>query len=102
MHEKILKMNDERQRWLLRFFARADFAVRISIFETHKKLFFELNQKYKSEIEPHILSYSALVLAIDMYRNESETFRKHDFSGMTLEKVKRLSHKQASLFLLKK
>lgn len=101
MHEKILKINDEQQKVLLRFFARVDFAVRISIFEAHKKLFFELHHKYKEELGSHILSYAALVLAIGAYRDEAQALKKHDFSAMSLDKVKALSYRQASLFSIK-
>ncbi len=98
--EKLLKLNENEQKGIFRSFSRFSLSQRIDILPIHNNILHKLKQNY-SEMKIEIISYSALVMAIQIVINEQKTFKTLDFRGMSLDEIKRLSSKRAKLFLQK-
>jgi len=99
--QTITKLNDEQQKYHLRFLTRVNIELRIEIFSAHKQLFYELKQNQKENISLSILSYAALILAIKNTMEEFDDTKNLNFDGLTQNEIKKISSKKAKLFLYK-
>jgi len=99
--QKITKLNDEQQKYHLRFLTRVNLELRIEIFAAHKQLFYELRQNHKETISLPVLSYTALILAIKNTMEEFDDTKNLNFDGLTQNEIKNISSKKAKLFLSK-
>ncbi len=97
--DKILKMNDEEQRSFLRHFSRFSINQRVEILPLHNSIFHKLRQKHNVPV--NILSYIALILAIEVHLNESKSLNKLNINDMSLDEIREISSKKAKVFLEK-
>ncbi|RLA83505.1 MAG: hypothetical protein DRG78_04230 [Epsilonproteobacteria bacterium] len=65
---QLLKNSDEEQKQTLRVFLKMPLESRIKIFAGHKKTFYTLKDEHR-KVDPSLLSYGALILAINQYVN---------------------------------
>lgn len=97
--EKILKINDEEQKSFLRHFSRFSVNQRVEVFQLHNSIFHKLRQNI--EAPANMLSYSALILAIQANINESVSLNKVNINDMNLDEIRKISSKKAKVFLEK-
>lgn len=100
--DRIIKLNDEQQKFYLRFLTRVNYELRIEVFSAHKRLFYELRQKHEKDFSLASLSYSALVLAIKNKVEEFNNTKTFNFDNLTQNEIKKISSNKAKLFLAKK
>lgn len=97
--EKILKINDEEQKSLLRHLPRLSLEQRFEIFPLHNSFLHKLRQK--QNIPLSVLSYAALILAIEVYVDGIKELNKLNITEMSLDEIREISSKKAKVFLAK-
>lgn len=98
--EKIVKINEDKQNAFLRTFPRLPIDERIEVMVTHRKLIHKFKQVY-SEISISILSYSALVMSMQIFLENQDKFTKLNISDLQLPEIYEITAKRAKLFLYK-
>jgi len=66
--EKLLKMTNEQQKEILRFFVKLPLEFKLEVYDNNRNIFHKLREK-EPDISLSILSYSALVLSIKLHQN---------------------------------
>ncbi len=74
MCNKISQASEIEQKTLLRAYARSSEEFRIDVFRDHRKLFYDLRQKYSYKLE--IISYYTLILSIKNLRKNDAVWQK--------------------------
>jgi hypothetical protein len=97
---QITSQNIEQRKVTLRAFSRFVLIEQLDIFQKQKNIFHKLRNSLNIKLD--LLSYCALIIAINIYINESKNFKSLDFEKLSLEEIKKLSIKKAEVFLLKK
>jgi len=100
--EKIVKINDEEEKVVIRSFSRFSSNTKVETMLIHAKLFHKLRQQHKNSIETKILSYLALIMAIQIVVEEYKSINALKLDDMSLDEIREISSKKAKLFLEKK
>ena len=98
--QKVIKLNEEEQKSLLRAFSRLPLDNKIELMTHHRSLLHKLRQFY-SDITVNVLSYCALITAIQVYQNKQVALKKLNIGDMSLEEIREITSKKAKLFLQK-
>ena len=96
--EKITKMNEEQQKALLRLFSRASINLRLEIVGLHRANLYRFKNTYK-DYEINLLSYCALILAIQKIIDEYKDLKNKNFTNLDYDEIKKISSKKAQLFI---
>lgn len=96
--EAITKMNQESQNQKLRLFAKVDITTKLKILDQQKSIFHKLRGFY-SDVDNAILTFSSLILAIDLVVKEIDNvnlnamkLRSNNIKKQNLKRVKLLSY----------
>jgi len=119
--EQLLKLNNEQQKTLLRFFSKVPLEDKILIMDRNRKFFYAFRENNKG-IAIGLLSYCSHVLSIQAYQNDldgvdqnlihlrAKSFRKATKKEIVMNKLslinelkkdKKLSYKQIVIYLKK-
>jgi len=74
--ERLLKMTEEKQKAMLRFFVKMPLESKIDIFEKNRSIFHRLREK-EQNISLSILSYVSLLLSIAQHHNDTYDIDKN-------------------------
>jgi len=99
--EEITRTNENERHALVRSFLRLSTDFQIEIMSTHRKLLYKLQQKYQ-DVEISTLSYSALIIALQINKVNRENLKKLNLSDMSLDEIRDITSKRAKVFLRKK
>lgn len=97
---RLLKVSVNHQSSLLRFFARGDLTLRLTILTQKTAHFHKLRQE-NNNIDKNTLEYCALLMAIQKANDEEQSLQKKSFRGLELEEIRVLSQKKADQFIRK-
>ncbi|MDP3266272.1 MAG: hypothetical protein Q8M39_05555 [Sulfuricurvum sp.] len=97
--DRLLKLSQDQQSSELRYYSRCPPEIRISILENKTQIFHKFRQE-NSDVDKAIVEYCALILAISAQHTEEQSLSNKSYTGMTLEEIRAVSDKKASLFLL--
>lgn len=96
--EAITKMNQESQNQKLRLFVKVDITTKLKILDQQKSIFHKLRGFY-SDVDNAILTFSSLILAIDLVVKEIDNvnlnaikLRSNSIKKQNLKRVKLLSY----------
>ena len=96
--EAITKMNQVSQNQKLRLFAKVDITTKLKILDQQKSIFHKLRGSY-SDVDNTILTFSSLILAIDLVVKEIDNvnlnamkLRSNNIKKQNLKRVKLLSY----------
>lgn len=95
--ERLIKINENDQRFLFRYLSRLPLEYRIEVMQRHRRLIHKLKEHY-SQLEIEMLSYGAMVLAIKTFYNEEKQLSKKRFDDLTLEEIGELTMRQIKTF----
>jgi len=98
--EKIVKINEDEQNALLRFFSRLPKVGKIEVLADHRKLLHKLKQQH-SEVDIATLSYSALIIAIELQKTNQNKLSRLNISDLSLDEISKITSQKAKLFLEK-
>jgi len=98
--EKIVKINEDEQNALLRFFSRSTKVGKIEVLADHRKLLYKLKQQH-GEVDISTLSYCALIIAIELQRINQNKLSRLNISDLSLEDISAITSQKAKLFLQK-
>ncbi len=98
--EKITRTNEDERHALVRSFSRLSTGLQVEIMSAHRKLLYKLKQKYQ-DIEISTLSYSALIMTLQLNKVDREKLKRLDLSDMNLDEIRDITSKNAKLFLQK-
>ena len=87
--ESILKMNEDDQTYLLRYFSKLPIDIRLSVLQRHRTILYRLKESSNEYIE--LISYSAQILAIKSFYVEEQKMSAKKFNDMSLEEIRNLS-----------
>lgn len=101
MHvDKIVKINEDEQNALLRAFSRLIVSEKVEVMVNHRKLLHKFKQ-VNSETSLSILSYSSLIIAVQLYMTNQDKLDKLNISDLTLDQIRDITSKKAKIFLKK-
>ncbi|ADR34360.1 hypothetical protein Sulku_1699 [Sulfuricurvum kujiense DSM 16994] len=95
--ERLLKMNEKDQSFLLRYLSRLPLEYRLDIIQRHRRLIHKLKEQH-ADLEVATLSYGAMLLAIKTFYNEDKQLSKKRFEDMSLEEIGELTIRQIKTF----
>ena len=95
--ERLIKLNEKDQRFLMRYLSRLPLEYRIEVMQRHRRLIHKLKERH-SELEVEILSYGAMVLAIKTFYNEEKQLSQKRFDDMSLEEIGELTIRHIKQF----
>jgi len=98
--EKITRTNEDERHALVRLFSRLSTDLQIEIMSTHRKLLYKLKQQYQ-DVEISTLSYSALIITLQLDKVDREKQKRLNVSDMSLDEIRDITSKSAKLFLQK-
>jgi len=98
--EKIVKINEDEQNALLRIFSRLPTNEKIEVMADHRKLVYKLKQRH-DEVSIVILSYSALLIAVQVYQTDQDKLKRLNISELSLDEIRKITAKRAKVFLQK-
>ena len=98
--EKIVKINKEGQNALIRTFSRLPTNEKIEVMSDHRKLMYKLKQTH-DEVGVEILSYSALIIAIQVYQNDQNKLNRLNIGNLSLKEIRKITSQKARVFLQK-
>lgn len=98
--EKIVKINEDEQNALLRFFSRSSKVGKIEVLADHRKLLHKLNQQH-SEVDISTLSYCALLIAIKLQKANQNKLSRLNISDLSLDEISKITSQKAKIFLEK-
>jgi len=98
--EKIIKLNEDEQNALLRIFSKLPTNEKIELMSDHRKLVHKLKQVY-NEVSITVLSYSALILAVQTYNVNKDKLNKLNIADLSLDEIRKITSKRAKVFLRK-
>ena len=93
--ETITKMNQESQNQELRLFAKVDITTKLKILDQQKSIFHRLRGFY-SDVDNAILTFSSLILAIDLVVKEIDNVNLNAMK-LRLNNIKKQNLKRAKL-----
>ena len=101
--EKITRTNENKRNALVRSFSRLSTDHQVTIMSNHRTLLYRLQQKYHDTKVPiAILSYCALIVAIQLDKVDQEKLKKLSISDLNLDEIREITAKRTKLFLQKK
>lgn len=86
----ILKISDEDQVFLLKYFSKLPLVIKIELEKKKKKVFHFLREKY-SDTDKSILTYAAHILSIKHEYSFEKKFSTKHFTNMSLDDIRNLS-----------
>jgi len=98
--EKIVKINEDEQNALLRIFSRLPTNEKIEVMADHRKLVYKLKQMH-DEISVSILSYAALIMAVQVYKTNQDKLNRLNISDLSLNEIREITAMRTKLFLQK-
>ncbi len=99
--EEIVKINEDEQNALLRTFAKLSTSIRVEIMANHRKLVYKIKQLHR-ETSISVLSYSSLLLAIQIHKTNQDKANRLNISNLSLDEIRDITSKKAKVFLNKK
>jgi hypothetical protein len=75
--------------------------AKLEVMSNHRKLLYKLKQMH-DEVNIFIVSYSALLIALQIYKVERDKLNKLDISDLSLDEIRNITSQKAKLFMQKK
>ena len=88
--QRLLKINEKDQSFLLRYCSRLPLEYRLEIMQRHRRLIYKLRES-NAEIGNETLSYAAMILSINTFYSEDKQVTQKRFDELSLEEIGELT-----------
>lgn len=100
--DRMIKLNQNDQAKLIKYFAKCHIGVRTQIFDYHRENLHKLRQLHNAEASMSEISYSSFILAVGYVKSQEVSLTKKSFKDLTLDEIRELSATRAIAFAQKK